>query len=390
MSGFMWLNVEPLLTRIRSATGRWICRMMFLILLGLPVDCSATSADVYGEQQPLSQGVTEQISSGGKTKSKGTINSLLREFGCSTLWSEKKRENVSSAIVTGLKSKDSETANQSFPVVSVIKAWLDESKKIIVVGMNGKGWVDVRENPRQDAVRIAQLLLGEQVRLITRDSKWIQIRFGHDGESSGWIPAEEVVEDINFINLLQRPSNLYMIIKSPGYLSADGLYIPCGVILPGYKKSKTLMLLKLPGNGRINIPIELIKPVTKPLNTSQALAIIKEFHQTPFQTGGNTASAMDAEGIVGLFCRLRGISVPRDSSLLLKAGESVDIQKMLAGDVVFFSTYDQKRLQPAILIDNGKTFILAAPWQGVGFGMVGELRNRKIVEVKRYAVSDSN
>jgi len=111
----------------------------------------------------------------------------------------------------------------------------------------------------------------------------------------------------------------------------------------------------------------------------------KLFRRIPFEQGANTQEAMDGAGFVYLLHRAAGIPVPRDINSLMKAGIGVAAGVWRPGDVIFFSGFDPDEPWVGLLLDDGQTYLAATPAGGVSVGLVEQMRNWKIVAVRRFS-----
>ncbi|MCP4696263.1 MAG: C40 family peptidase [Gammaproteobacteria bacterium] len=107
----------------------------------------------------------------------------------------------------------------------------------------------------------------------------------------------------------------------------------------------------------------------------------------PYQNGGNTRSAMDDSGLIFLLFRVAGVQTPRTVAGLRKAGKPVAPFEVRAGDVVFFSASHSDLARPAVLLNN-TTFIEAFPARSVGLGLIKRMRNRTVLDVRRYVTPE--
>ncbi len=81
-----------------------------------------------------------------------------------------------------------------------------------------------------------------------------------------------------------------------------------------------------------------------------------------------------------------GRDIPRKLAEIRRFAVAVSPREQSrAGDVVFYSNYNRDLPRPVVLLDDDrKTFIEASPTSGVSFGHIDQLRNRTVLEVRRY------
>lgn len=103
----------------------------------------------------------------------------------------------------------------------------------------------------------------------------------------------------------------------------------------------------------------------------------------PYRHGGVTPSGFDCSGFVHFVFSSIGVDLNRSSGAQARQGDPVDLNHLLPGDLLFFSTRGVRKgiSHVAIYIGNGK-FIHASNWGGPGKRCVrfGELATRYFSE----------
>ena len=84
----------------------------------------------------------------------------------------------------------------------------------------------------------------------------------------------------------------------------------------------------------------------------------------PYYFGGTTPSGFDCSGFVRYVFARAGISLPRTADVQYNVGYPVASSEMVAGDLVFFSTYEYGPSHVGIYLGDGK-FINASSSRGV-------------------------
>jgi len=84
----------------------------------------------------------------------------------------------------------------------------------------------------------------------------------------------------------------------------------------------------------------------------------------PYVFGGTSPSGFDCSGYVRYVFANAGISLPRTADAQYEVGYPVSTSELVAGDLVFFSTYDYGASHVGIYLGNGK-FINASSSRGV-------------------------
>lgn len=244
------------------------------------------------------------------------------------------------------------------------------------------GFTDVLAAPEEGADRISQALLGDRVKVLEQvgagAKRWSKVKLLDQG-LEGWVPN----------NHLQVPAPeergetlRYMVVRAPGIEVEGGPFLPFGTRLPRARESEAFALL-LPDGRWVPVDLEEVRSETTPLTPLEASEALKGFREIRFQEGGNTKEAMDAAGFIHLFVRAVGAPAPRSLKELLNIGRATSLNSAQAGDIVFFSTFNKEVPRPVVLLEGGETFIAATPATGVGFGVVEDMRNREVLEVRR-------
>lgn len=84
----------------------------------------------------------------------------------------------------------------------------------------------------------------------------------------------------------------------------------------------------------------------------------------PYYFGGTTPSGFDCSGFVQYVFARSGISLPRTADVQYSMGVPVSSSEMIAGDLVFFTTYEYGPSHVGIYLGEGK-FINASSSRGV-------------------------
>jgi len=249
-------------------------------------------------------------------------------------------------------------------------------------------WLDVYAQPDPSSRRLTQLLVGDEVKIKSIRGGWARVQLGSKKDPEGWVNHSGLAgSDVRDASGWSKSevAQIATISVYPG-ISRRGLpLIPCGAQFPIRSTESTEPVLLLPNGSTVGVaPDQILAPGSN-LSLEAATQIMLEFRQVGYQQGANTYEAMDAPGLIHLLHRLAGISVPRTLEGLMEDGESVSPDLMQAGDVLFYSTYDQDKPHPVVLLRTGDTFLEASPAQGVGIGRIEQMRNRKLLMVKRYS-----
>ena len=109
-------------------------------------------------------------------------------------------------------------------------------------------------------------------------------------------------------------------------------------------------------------------PETKPFlprhKVQPLIKTAKKYIGVPYQFGGATPKAFDCSGYLQYVFSQHGISLPRTADLQYKLGKNTTMNKLEAGDLVFFSTYEAGASHCGIYLGQGQ-FIHASSSKGV-------------------------
>jgi len=254
------------------------------------------------------------------------------------------------------------------------------------------GWTDVLAEPKEGADRLSQALLGDRVEVLDQvlegGEEWSRVRLLDQRGVEGWVPNSHLhvpsPADSMLWDGINAPIPRLLVVRAPGIEVEGGPFLPFGALLAQVDEEGDGISLFLPDGRRVLVDAEEVRRETTPLSPREASEALKGFREIRFQEGGNTREALDAAGFIYLLARVTGITAPRSLDELRKVGRGVSLDDAEAGDVVFFSAFNKDVPWPVVLLDDGETFIAATPATGVGFGLVANMRNRKVLEVRRF------
>lgn len=101
--------------------------------------------------------------------------------------------------------------------------------------------------------------------------------------------------------------------------------------------------------------------------TPAAAAVIrtaKQYIGVPYQFGGTSPKGFDCSGYLQFVFAKHNINLPRTADLQYKVGATIAANKLIPGDMVFFSTYEKGASHCGIYIGSGK-FIHASSSKGI-------------------------
>ncbi|HXU33478.1 MAG TPA: NlpC/P60 family protein [Thermoanaerobaculia bacterium] len=252
------------------------------------------------------------------------------------------------------------------------------------------GWADVLESPDRDANRRAQALLGERVAVLGQRGAWMEVsELGHSWR--GWIQAAQLTYGSSRVRRTFATKPTVALATSP-YLDIDGCgsRAPFGAQLPVADGSKTHLEVQLPDGRRLDVERSQVALTDQPKSISFALANVDGLLRRPFQTGGNSPTAVDGVGLVYLLLRASGHDgVPREPAALWGRATLVSSGVMEPGDILLLDTFDSQPPSPAILVTD-RILLEASPASGVNFLPFDELARSRLREVRRFGGTSSH
>lgn len=219
----------------------------------------------------------------------------------------------------------------------------------------------IRAEPDHRSEQITQARLGEIVKFLEEEDRWLKVELESDGyvgyisrgmvagfskeDATEWRESEKFLFGERSSNILEAPY------KSAGIVRTAYM----GVKLPIVSRKGVWVELRLPDG---------IKGWTRGqqfhLQNSGTRTGIADtarlFLGAPYLWGGRSTGGFDCSGFVQTVFELNGIKLPRDTSRQIKAGEEIgtDINMAKEGDLLFFSDKKGKLNHIGIYLGNRK------------------------------------
>ncbi len=96
----------------------------------------------------------------------------------------------------------------------------------------------------------------------------------------------------------------------------------------------------------------------------QIVSTAKSFMGVPYVFGGTTPGGFDCSGLLQYVFKMHGLTIPRLADEQYNLGKSAKIHQLVAGDLVFFTTYTDGVSHCGIYVGDGK-FLHASSSRGV-------------------------
>ena len=188
--------------------------------------------------------------------------------------------------------------------------------------------------------QVSQLVLGETATVLETTGEWRRVRTDIDGYG-GWINAGYCAEvDEPAVEAWRRDASGW----SSGAFVQVGearLHLPlrARVALEGEA-------IRLPDGRLGRLADGAVAPVEEARPAARAKAperwALEHFMGSPYQWGGVTPCGVDCSGVVQTTFLARGVVLPRDSDQQALCGSPVELDRVRAGDLLFFRGNDPK------------------------------------------------
>ncbi len=193
--------------------------------------------------------------------------------------------------------------------------------------------IPIRSSSSHKSEMISQLLFGELLEILDRKGKqWVKIRCAYDN-FVGWVDASQIksITPSEF-DSFQKDFAFSLELVQPVMGPDHFVPITMGARLPTFDG----MHFKL-GETPYTFSGQAIAPSDISPNPDFILKIAKRYLNTPFLWGGRSPFGVDSAGLVQLVYSMAGIALPREASLQIDEGETVDfVEQAAPGDLAFF------------------------------------------------------
>ena len=202
----------------------------------------------------------------------------------------------------------------------------------------------IREEPRHSSQMVDQAILGNYVRLYEKVGDWFLCQTEYD--YVGWINKTAIYlcnEDM----LAQWTSDsLYTIsvlscilYSKPNKNSSPVSDLVLNNLIKEVSELNDWSKFILPDGRKGFLPSSDFKPIKISEDNDSGIKIIKKAKDllgTPYLWGGNSTKGSDCSGFTQLLFKSEGIFLPRDARQQASIGREVNINELLAGDLLFF------------------------------------------------------
>lgn len=221
-----------------------------------------------------------------------------------------------------------------------------------MTGIVNTSLVPVRATDNERSEMTSQLLYGERVEILEVAERWLYVRNLSD-LYTGWIDKKMIHvlpdnEGLQFVNCSIATVNVPVSVCTK-ISDNEKILLPAGSFLCSYDNGTFRRVSEL---YKIN-PAEV--SVDKKSTAEEVIFRAKQFLNAPYLWGGKSILGVDCSGLVQLTYSLCGIQLPRDASMQVEAGRTIDfLFEATAGDLAYFENSDGKVIHVGILLNSSQ------------------------------------
>lgn len=217
-------------------------------------------------------------------------------------------------------------------------------------GINPLSVIPIRSAASDKSEMVSQILFGEMVEILETRGSWSKVRCNWDNYI-GWVDSKQlksITPDEFHLYRLNHACSIELLQPAAG----EGYYLPItiGANLPNFDG------LRFSLNGsNFQFSGQAITPAEIEPSAEMLLKIARRYLYAPYLWGGRSPLGIDCSGFTQVVNKLVGISLPRDASEQVEAGELIDfIELAQEGDLVFFDNKKGKITHVGILMADNK------------------------------------
>ena len=205
--------------------------------------------------------------------------------------------------------------------------------------------------PRVASPQVSQALGGHVLTVLESRDEWHQVR--GDDDYAGWVHAGYLAPVGEELRAEKRLTSLGCVVRSAGgkrrHLPPGAMLLPDDIVEGGSAVACDALRRDFPADA-----------------AAAARTAVRVFEGAPYQWGGTTPWGVDCSGLVQTAFRIHGLTRPRDAWQQATAGEDAgsDPLRLAAGDLLFFSDRDDRRVTHVGIAAGDRTMVHAALGRG--------------------------
>ncbi|HOP06789.1 MAG TPA: C40 family peptidase [candidate division Zixibacteria bacterium] len=208
--------------------------------------------------------------------------------------------------------------------------------------------VDLWSAPKFECERVSQLFWGEPVELMQSEEGFAQVRQpdGYEGWVDSRFLAPMTSDDyhaaIGNSNAVVRINTADIFANTRGQIIPP-FFLYFGTRLKTEPLKSAFVKVRMPDSSHFYIKKTTIRPldfeIPVPVNGMSVIAEARRFLGVPYLWGGVSPAGFDCSGFVRTVYSSLGIYLPRDTKDQIKAGSRIELDKLKAGDLLFFKRH---------------------------------------------------
>ena len=201
-------------------------------------------------------------------------------------------------------------------------------------GINLNSVIPLRAKPDDRSEMVSQLLMGDRFICEETQDGFCKI-FNEVDNYSGWVDEKTItsITQDEYTNLAHQPT-YYVVVPLAEAFDLTG---KCVIRIPGGSRLPNCDSIGRFGmhERKFQVHRDFILSESEISRDGLLLTVIG-FINSPYMWGGKTVMGIDCSGFTQIVFGLHGIKLPRDSKDQALVGESVSMENIKPGDLVFF------------------------------------------------------
>ncbi|WP_079509124.1 C40 family peptidase [Mesobacillus jeotgali] len=244
----------------------------------------------------------------------------------------------------------------------------------------------------------SQVLFGQEVMIIDEKGDWAHVVIpdqpsGKDSRGyPGWIPKDQLIQQSDWY-IKQGPVAVITSKKALLYSERNErlMELSYQTMLPAVEDIVDRIRVKTPtGIGIIRAEDAAVYQAEKEIPKNNGAAIVasgEQFIGLPYLWGGMSSYGYDCSGFSYNMCRANGYIIPRDAHEQAAAGENIELNDILPGDLLFFAYEEGKGRIHHVGIYYGDGKLLHSPNTGKNIEIIplaDTIYEKELCAARRY------